>query len=87
MIIVYKICFQPYMLLTFLQCVLVVETECNNGASFLCDDTKCIPNSKLCDGMLDCENGQDELNCAIPKTCQEWWNAGYVTSGTYTVRE
>ena len=65
----------------------VVETNCNDGASFLCDDIKCIANGQICDGVTDCENGQDEMGCIVPETCQEWWNAGYKTSGTYKVCE
>lgn len=31
------------------------------GDQFLCNDgSKCIPNTKKCDGVLNCEDGSDE---------------------------
>lgn len=65
---------------------IAVRTDCNNGTSFLCLDRKCIPNIQVCDGVWDCDAGDDEKDCLFPNTCQEWWNAGYTSSGQYKVR-
>lgn len=34
---------------------------CKQKGSFECDDYLCIPESKICDGEVDCKNGNDEL--------------------------
>ena len=45
----------------------------------------CIPLMYKCDGVPDCESGDDEANCISPNTCQEWWDAGYRTNGKYKI--
>ncbi|GFY44186.1 uncharacterized protein CG3556 [Trichonephila inaurata madagascariensis] len=37
--------------------------ECVRKDSFQCDSNFCIPISKVCDGVEDCENGADEAKC------------------------
>ena len=32
-------------------------------------------------------DGEDERDCTLPNSCQEWWDAGYQTSGIYTICE
>ena len=38
---------------------------CSDSAcdGFVCDSDWCISNSWVCDGMEDCSNGEDEVNC------------------------
>ena len=36
-----------------------------------------------CDGITDCNNGKDEEDCPFPKSCQDWWSAGYQDNGVY----
>ncbi|KAK3908346.1 Low-density lipoprotein receptor-related protein 8 [Frankliniella fusca] len=36
--------------------------ECAQG-EFMCDMTRCIPKSHVCDEKVDCMDGTDELNC------------------------
>ena len=64
-----------------------VSTNCNYGNSFRCGYTHCIPNGYKCDGITDCMDGEDERDCTLPNSCQEWWDAGYQTSGIYTICE
>ncbi|GFY69215.1 uncharacterized protein CG3556 [Trichonephila inaurata madagascariensis] len=33
----------------------------DKGNSFVCDDYLCIPEDKVCDGEVDCKNGEDEI--------------------------
>ena len=61
--------------------------DCNNGTSFLCRDRKCIPSTLVCDGVSDCDAGDDEEKCQLPSTCWEWWNAGYTSNGQFKVRK
>lgn len=37
--------------------------ECNRE-QMACDASRCIPLSKLCDGVIDCDDRTDELDCA-----------------------
>lgn len=39
-----------------------LSATCNIG-SFLCDETLCVPQSKLCNGKVDCFDGTDEEHC------------------------
>ena len=38
-----------------------------------------------CDGVADCVDRSDERSCQFPRTCQEWWYAGYQESGVYNI--
>lgn len=39
----------------------ITTFRCNNSDNeFHCDETKCIPKLKVCNGIPDCENGEDE---------------------------
>ena len=70
-------------------CMLVsVEYNCFKR-SFPCSSShsRCISFSFVCDGVQDCWNGQDELNCQFPQSCSEWWNAGYQDNGVYNIGE
>ncbi|CAG0894277.1 unnamed protein product [Darwinula stevensoni] len=48
------------------------QTICVNGEEsncpFLCDGGVCLDVGKLCDGRLDCPQGDDELNCTVLST-------------------
>ena len=55
--------------------------------SFPCSSTKCISFTYVCDGVQDCWNGQDELNCQFPQSCSAWWNAGYQNNDVYDIGE
>ncbi|XP_014663570.1 PREDICTED: atrial natriuretic peptide-converting enzyme-like [Priapulus caudatus] len=46
------------------------STECMSG--FLCDDHKCLQRSWRCDGIQDCVDGTDELNCSSSCTDNQW---------------
>ena len=65
----------------------LVSSNCNDGTSFLCGSSKCIPWSFVCDGIAECPDGGDEDGCEFPKTCQQWWDAGYHVSGIYKIRK
>ena len=39
--------------------------------SFQCSNAVCIPSSSVCDGVSDCGEGEDELNCPGPVTCSD----------------
>ncbi|GFT71816.1 uncharacterized protein CG3556 [Nephila pilipes] len=41
----------------------IKNIECVRKDSFQCDSNFCIPMSKVCDGVEDCENGADEAKC------------------------
>ena len=41
----------------------------------------------MCDGVQDCWNGHDELNCQLPQSCSSWWSAGYHNNGVYYIGE
>lgn len=34
---------------------------------YTCPDGKCIPENKICDGVRDCLEGTDEINCGRDK--------------------
>ncbi len=51
--------------------------KCTHGA-FSCHDGVCIRPSKVCNGVQDCDNGLDELNCT--KTADEEETQGPSTS-------
>ena len=37
--------------------------ECNEEYEFQCNDGSCIPLMRVCNGIDDCEDGSDEINC------------------------
>ena len=37
--------------------------ECNEEYEFQCNDGLCIPLMRVCNGIDDCEDGSDEINC------------------------
>ncbi len=48
---------------------------------FLCPDGECIPLSSVCDGDIDCLNGQDEVNCTgVYPSIQDKANSYYTES-------
>ena len=63
----------------------IVNTLCNQGKSFLCGGSYCIPKELVCDGVTDCPGGIDEADCYQPKSCMEWWNAGYKENGFFKI--
>ena len=69
----------------FLMFIIVVAINCNNGNSFRCGPDRCIPKVFKCDGIVDCFNGEDEVGCQFPSSCQEWWDAGYHENGMYAM--
>ena len=32
-------------------------------------------------------DGEDERDCTLPNSCQEWWDAGYQNNGVYVICE
>ena len=40
-----------------------------DGDNFQCSDQLCLPAASVCDGVSDCRQGEDELNCPGPVTC------------------
>ena len=47
-------------------------TNCNNWLcqrSYKCDFSYCIPLRYICDGTVDCPNGEDEIDCKDPLPC------------------
>ncbi len=34
---------------------------------FRCGDNKCIFKNRVCNGVIDCRDGSDEMNCTSPK--------------------
>ncbi|CAL1292839.1 unnamed protein product [Larinioides sclopetarius] len=42
---------------------IIRDIECVNKGSFNCSPTSCIPQTEVCDGIKDCENGIDEIGC------------------------
>ena len=37
--------------------------ECNEEYEFQCNDGSCIPIHRVCNDIIDCEDGSDEVNC------------------------
>lgn len=37
--------------------------KCIEDQEFRCKNGKCIPNSLVCNGVSDCDTGNDEENC------------------------
>ena len=46
------------------------ELKCLNGTNILHPASyKCYFKSYFCDGVEDCSDGSDEMNCTNPRTC------------------
>lgn len=41
----------------------ITQTEMCLSSQFMCDSKRCISKSDVCDGIPDCSNGEDEINC------------------------
>ena len=37
--------------------------DCDALDQFECEIGRCVPHENVCDGMVDCQNGQDEADC------------------------
>ena len=61
----------------------LAASKCGHQDSFRCSYGECIPMVFKCDGISDCKNGKDEEDCPLPKSCQDWWSAGYQENGVY----
>nr|XP_042910964.1 uncharacterized protein CG3556 isoform X1 [Parasteatoda tepidariorum]XP_042910965.1 uncharacterized protein CG3556 isoform X2 [Parasteatoda tepidariorum] len=42
----------------------IKDVECSRSDSFHCTPYSCIPKSRVCDEVMDCLNGADEIGCA-----------------------
>ncbi|CAF4090363.1 unnamed protein product [Rotaria sp. Silwood2] len=42
-----------------------IQTKCNQFGLFQCTDGSCYPSQLKCNGILDCRDGSDEVNCNI----------------------
>lgn len=62
------------------------DLSCNGGRGFNCGDSNCVTWSEYCDNVINCETENDEEDC-LPKTCVDWWNAGYRNKRTDKIRE
>ena len=58
-----------------------------SSSSYRCNDGRCIPDYRECDGYKDCQYGEDESICAkrknLIRTCNDLWNNGKKVNGTY----
>ncbi|CAM4768224.1 unnamed protein product [Rotaria magnacalcarata] len=48
--------------------VQAIQTTCNQYGLFQCNDGLCYPLQLKCNGILDCRDGSDEVNCNISTT-------------------
>lgn len=44
---------------------LLVENVCSENEFYCGLADKCIPQAFRCDGVRDCDSGQDEVNCSV----------------------
>lgn len=44
--------------------ILSVQSECKDMESFMCSSGECLEILKVCDGVADCPNKDDEIDCA-----------------------
>ena len=43
---------------------LPTKHSCDGLLQFTCDNGMCLDNSKMCDGINDCGDDSDEMNCS-----------------------
>ena len=56
-----------------------------------CRDLSCISKERICDKISDCpgvyrEDEEDKCTLQIPSSCEELFNVGHRSNGTYTIR-
>lgn len=56
-----------FVLVLSVLCGLVSGGKCYH----VCPNKVCLPKSSVCDGILDCKDRSDELNCT--RSCEHWW--------------
>lgn len=59
----------------------LIILACDLETHFKCG-TQCLPKTKICDGIPDCWNGHDELNCTREYIFDEFMN--YINYYSYT---
>ena len=56
----YSLCIKNYIILTLCNQFLLISDD---SKTFRCKNKQRIPKSKVCDKVVDCEDGTDESNC------------------------